>query len=143
MGNPHRLVLLIAVVGILVVNAGARAEGDWWDPEARAKMKSVDDILALIVPEIRKQVPMRVDEITTWLSIQAVGPGVIYTYRIDLPKQDIAQRADQLQSVTTQNACNNKTWRMLLDAGARQRHVYKDEIGLIVVQFDIDRNSCR
>jgi hypothetical protein len=86
---------------------------------------------------------MKVDEITTWLAIQALCPAVLYTYRIDLPKQDIEAIAGDLKNVTTQNACNNKTWRMFLDAGARQRHLYVDESGLHAVQFDIDSNSCK
>jgi hypothetical protein len=144
MGNLREVILLVATVCVSVMNANAsRAEGDYWDPEARAKIKTVDDALALLVPEIRKNLPIKVDEITTWLAIQALGPAVPYTYRIDLPTQDIEAIADNLKNVTTQNACNNKTWRMFLDAGARQRHLYVDESGLHAVQFDIDSNSCK
>jgi hypothetical protein len=144
MGNLREVILLVATVCVSVMNANAsRAEGDYWDPEARAKIKTVDDALALLVPELRKNLPMKVDEITTWLAIQALGPAVLYTYRIDLPKQDIEAIAGDLKNVTTQNACNNKTWRMFLDAGARQRHLYVDESGLHAVQFDIDSNSCK
>ena len=138
------MILLVATVCVSVMNANAsRAEGDYWDPEARAKIKTVDDALALLVPELRKNLPMKVDEITTWLAIQALGPAVLYTYSFDLPKQDIEAIAGDLKNVTTQNACNNKTWRMFLDAGARQRHLYVDESGLHAVQFDIDSNSCK
>lgn len=144
MGNLREVILLVATVCVSVMNANAsRAEGDYWDPEARAKIKTVDDALALLVPELRKNLPMKVDEITTWLAIQAVGPAVLYTYSFDLPKQDIEAIAGDLKNVTTQNACNNKTWRMFLDAGARQRHLYVDESGLHAVQFDIDSNSCK
>jgi hypothetical protein len=90
MGDLRGLNLLVAAVCISVMNANAsRAEGDYWDPEARAKIETVDDALALLVPEIRKNLPMKVDEITTWLAIQAAGPAVLYTYRIDLPKQEV------------------------------------------------------
>ncbi|HEX5930627.1 MAG TPA: hypothetical protein VFY74_02590 [Methyloceanibacter sp.] len=144
MGNLREVILLVATVCVSVMNANAsRAEGDYWDPEARAKIKTVDDALALLVPELRKNLPMKVDEITTWLAIQALGPAVLYTYSFDLPKQDIEAIAGDLKNVTTQNACNNKTWRMFLDAGARQRHLYVDESGLHAVQFDIDSNSCK
>jgi hypothetical protein len=144
MGDLRGLNLLVAAVCISVMNANAsRAEGDYWDPEARAKIETVDDALALLVPEIRKNLPMKVDEITTWLAIQAAGPAVLYTYRIDLPKQEVEALADNLKNVTTQNACKNKTWRMFLDAGARQRHLYVDQSGLHAAQFDIDRNSCK
>jgi hypothetical protein len=144
MGNLREVILLVATVCVSVMNADAsRAEGDYWDPEARAKIKTVDDALALLVPELRKNLPMKVDEITTWLAIQALGPAVLYTYSFDLPKQDIEAIAGDLKNVTTQNACNNKTWRMFLDAGARQRHLYVDESGLHAVQFDIDSNSCK
>ena len=51
---------------------------------------------------------MKVDEITTWLAIQALCPAVLYTYRIDLPKQNIEAIAGDLKNVTTQNACNNR-----------------------------------
>ena len=143
MGNLREVILLVATVCVSVMNANAsRAEGDYWDPEARAKIKTVDDALALLVPELRKNLPMKVDEITTWLAIQALGPAVLYTYSFDLPKQDIEAIAGDLKNVTTQNACNNK-WRMFLDAGARQRHLYVDESGLHAVQFDIDSNSCK
>lgn len=144
MGNLREVILLVATVCVSVMNANAsRAEGDYWDPEARAKIKTVDDALALLVPELRKNLPMKVDEITTWLAIQALGPAVLYTYSFDLPKQDIEAIAGDLKNVTTQNACNNKTWRMFLDAGARQRHLHVDESGLHAVQFDIDSNSCK
>ena len=144
MGNLREVILLVATVCVSVMNANAsRAEGDYWDPEARAKIKTVDDALALLVPELRKNLPMKVDEITTWLAILALGPAVLYTYSFDLPKQDIEAIAGDLKNVTTQNACNNKTWRMFLDAGARQRHLYVDESGLHAVQFDIDSNSCK
>ena len=144
MGNLREVILLVATVCVSVMNANAsRAEGDYWDPEARAKIKTVDDALALLVPELRKNLPMKVDEITTWLAIQALGPAVLYTYSFDLPKQDIEAIAGDLKNVTTQNACNNKTWRMFLDAGAGQRHLYVDESGLHAVHFDIDSNSCK
>jgi hypothetical protein len=99
MGNLREVILLVATVCVSVMNANAsRAEGDYWDPEARAKIKTVDDALALLVPELRKNLPMKVDEITTWLAIQALGPAVLYTYSFDLPKQDIEAVAGDLKN---------------------------------------------
>lgn len=137
----------LAVFGIISLCYSGdvlRAENDIFDRNAVEKAKSIDELLALMVPALRKQLPMKVDERTTWVSVTSIGPMLGYVYRIDAPKQELlANQVDQqIRYSTTHNVCGRKSTKMLLAAGGTLRFYLKDEIGLDVVSFDVKSSSC-
>jgi hypothetical protein len=94
------------------------------------------------VVEARRQLPMRVDEITTITDISSEGTRIIYGMRIDLdiPTDQIPQARTAQQTDVTRTACATPQPRQMIDAGATLVYRYTDRSG---DRFDVEVGSCR
>lgn len=97
--------------------------------------------IAAGVAEARRQLPHRVDDVTTMTGISSSGTRILYDMRLDL---DIAAadipsaRLDQ-QAYLERAACETRETRRMLDAGATLAYRYTDRDG---DQFEAQVGSC-
>ena len=99
---------------------------------------------AMAAEEIRKQLPMRIDEITTLQSVLSAGKALIYNYRMSLKKSDldtnefIAKMTENL----AHNVCQQKQMRNILNLGGNYKYVYMGADGLLIGDITITLADC-
>ena len=76
----------LLIAGPAVYAGPLRAAGDGSGREAREGETSIEETWARVAPEMGRNLPMKVDEKTTWLTVSNDGPVLISTFRMDLPR---------------------------------------------------------
>lgn len=97
--------------------------------------------IAAGVAQVRSQLPIRVDEITTMTAISAAGTQVLYDMRldIDIEATDLAAASAEQQAYADRAACEERDTRRLIEAGAALTYRYTDRNG---DQFQTRIESC-
>jgi hypothetical protein len=87
--------------------------------------------VAAAVDELRAELPMRVDDLTTLTRIRAEGTRFVYEMTVsrDIPADQVENARQVLQRQNQANLCSNADTRPFLDAGGSMRHVYTDPNG--------------
>ncbi len=108
---------------------------------ANADMVADNQLLA--AQTVRKNLPMKVDEYTTWLSATSAGRTLIYTYRMEISKNEIpASWYRDQRSLLKNNVCSEPTMRKLLFLGAKYSYLYMDIGGRHLTTVDVDKTDC-
>jgi hypothetical protein len=81
--------------------------------------------------EIRPQLPVQVDDVTTFTAVEADGARLILTGTIarDLPSTSLLEAENELQRTQTAQSCMNPQARRAIAAGARIEYRYTDASG--------------
>ena len=90
--------------------------------------------------QINAQTPMRVDEMTTLVSVATVGTTVIYNQRVDADARDItpAMKASIEQAVRAR-ACASEDMRNTISYGGVYAYNWVDRSGAFIHSFHIER----
>lgn len=133
-----RNAMIGGIVGftVAVVLAG---RGLWGEP-------SVADILADGVAELRPQLPIQVDEVTTWTDVTAEGETLTVHYTLLGPGADYdpAGLEDAIRPGVVAQVCAGADPTMAegLRRGATYRYEYRGEDGVEVGAFEVRQADC-
>jgi hypothetical protein len=104
----------------------------------------VEKVLELAVHEIRKQLPMQIDEATTLQNVMSVGNAFYYYYHLSYLKSDID--AEYFREAMTRNlrsnACQHQDMRYAIDMGAEYKYIYMSADGLVIDEITIRASDC-
>lgn len=94
---------------------------------------------------IRPQLPMRIDEVTTWQSVVATGELLIYNYLLDYSEQEIDKTIflDGMKKNLLQNACSEDGMANTIRIGARYMYTYMDLNGKLLGRIEINSDECK
>ncbi len=93
----------------------------------------VEEAQEMAALELRKQLPMQIDETTTLQSALGVGKTLIYYYRISQLKSDIDNDSFIVEARETlrQDVCQKKQMRSTLNIGGMYNYVYLSLDGIV------------
>lgn len=104
----------------------------------------VEEALASAALQFRKQLPMRVDEITVLQSVASAGTLLVYNYSIELKKSEIDHYKfmKKMKNQLTHNVCGQKDMVFTLKHGGEYRYTYMGSDGITIGSVDIVRSDC-
>ena len=132
-------------IGFLVLFAIANGVGRFTGKSVLKEYEGgkVEAAQAYAAEEMRKQLPMRIDEVTTLQSVLSMGKSLIYNYRIELIKDDINNNFLQKQTgLLRQNVCGQKAMAKVIKLGRSYRYLYMSKDGLSLGSIEISKKSC-
>ena len=102
------------------------------DPESFAKQ---------IAPQAKANLPMQVDDITTWIDIKANGANLIYIYEVKLA-DDMELDGGIVRDTTLPAVCGDKEAFEVLQTGINYQYKYQREDGTPLTEFSITASDC-
>ena len=105
------------------------------DPIADAQLVAAENI--------RKQLPMKIDEQTTIWAVAAAGRMAIYSYRLDVKKENIPLSwYRQQKTLLTNNVCSHPLMRKMVKLGASYSYLYSDSDGKYITDIVVRNSDC-
>ena len=103
--------------------------------------ESIEVRQAAIAKHLSKQLPQKVDEITTWQSVASEGPLLIYNYTIDSTKIEIdwAVMLSRMKSNLKTLACTPES---TVEDGGRYKYSYVGEDGTAIGSVEVGKREC-
>ena len=101
------------------------------------------EIQRQVVRQVQPQLPMKIDEFITLVSVTAVGPTVLYEYRVEKLPADIDLAA--LKSATKsrlENQVCTSSMRKTLERGGSFRYLYYASDGVSLAEITIALSTC-
>ena len=94
--------------------------------------------------ELRKQVPIQIDEITTLQSVIVLGKRVMYNNRIAMKTSDLDTDyfIEGMKKNLRYNICQHKVTVSFLDKGAIFMYAYFGSDGLLIGEISITSSTC-
>jgi hypothetical protein len=112
-------------------------------PTRAAGADQVAATVAAAVGRLQARVPVRVDEHTTLVSVQAVGRVAKYSFQLNTFKEHIPPKWYSLQKkVLTDKACQHPVVRKLMKEGASYLYMYTDKNSRYVTNFRVRDAEC-
>lgn len=102
---------------------------------------NVERELARIATEIQPQLPLQVDEVTTWVSAVAEGDTLTYHYRMNGPAAEFGN-VEVLRPDVTAALCADPGMTEGLERGARFAYFYEGSDGGIIGTFTVEDGAC-
>jgi len=85
------------------------------------------------------QLPQKIDEITTLVSVSSNGPTFNYTYVLDVATAEVGQaNIDSLEAATRQNACTEPSMKQTIGLGGAYFYRWVDRSGTQITTLRID-----
>ena len=102
------------------------------------------EIQRQIVREIQPTLPIKIDDFISLTTVAAVGPTVLYGYRVEkLPAGfDIDAFRRTRTSWLKNQACTSPTERKAMELGANYRFIYNEQDGVNLAEITIALASC-
>ena len=90
---------------------------------------------------LSKQLPIKIDDITTLYSVVAAENALIYNYRMDVKKEniDIVAFHNGMTKQLNNNVCGNKKMKWSIGKGARYKYLYTGQNGLFIDEITVDK----
>lgn len=108
-------------------------------PEQRIQMVSCLNTQS--ANQLRGQLPVRIDQATTLVDLQAQGPVLNYRYRVDMDSSSLPPNAGaQIEQQTRNAACANRDARRLLELGGAYAYTWVDRGGQTIHSMQL--TSC-
>lgn len=124
---------LIALLGTIAIIS--MANWAYADPVADAQLLAANNL--------RKQLPMKIDEQTTLWAVAAVGRMAKYSYRLDAEKKNIPSSWYLKQkSLLTNNVCSHPLMRKMVKMGATYSYLYSDADGKFLTDISVGYSDC-
>jgi hypothetical protein len=104
----------------------------------------VNEAQAVAAKQIRKQLPMKIDEITTLQSVASMNSLLIYNYSIDLKKSEIDSTVflPRMKKNLKSNVCGQKAMAKVIKYGGRYMYSYVGVDGILIGDFKIGKKEC-
>ena len=127
-----RMLLILSLVPFALLNTASLAHAD-----------KVADAQFKAAKILRKQLPMKVDGVTSLLTAASAGRTLIYSYQIGVRKDELPSGWRQKKSSVLKNSvCNHPTLRKLLKRGASYSYQYVDIDGDFIDHIKISISNC-
>lgn len=112
-------VLLLAAASLAAAPAAAQR-----DPGLAAEVEAA-------AATLRRQLPMRVDELTTATGIRADGAEFVYEMRVDdsISREQFRSLRDAVQTANQTNLCGQEPVAAFIRRGGSMRHIYTNAAG--------------
>ena len=93
--------------------------------------------------ETRKQLPMKVDEMTTWLTVGTAGRMMVYSYRLEAEGKMISPSFAEKQEATLKyNLCASSIMSKMMKRGALYTYIYKDIRDRLITEITVSNSDC-
>jgi hypothetical protein len=93
--------------------------------------------------ELREQLPMRIDDLTTLERVMSAGSALIYQYRVDFTERDIDNSWHaKMKSMLAANVCRQSDMRVALKDGASYQYTYIGNDGFMIAEFVVTGSDC-
>jgi len=103
----------------------------------------VADAVRKAALELRKQLPVKVDEKTTLLAVVAAGRTLKYSYRMSYRKAELpAKWVVRQKRMLTGNACAHPGMRKMMELGVTYSYLYTDTVGRFLADINISNRNC-
>jgi hypothetical protein len=134
-------VILILVASGIGKLAGRSAVQKISDDVNQGALEKAQEIAAA---DLRKQLPIELDEMTTLQTALSAGSSLIYIYRIhqDIGEIDVRSVSSEMQQKLFKNVCGEKILRKNMSIGAKYIYRYFSRDGIQFAIFDFDKNIC-
>lgn len=105
---------------------------------------AVEKAQEIAAEQIRKQLPIQVDEVTTLYNVMVSGRALIYQYRMKRYKDriDLDNFHSEMLAMLKYNVCNEKGMRWGIDNGGSFVYYYIGLDGLLIDEITINSSSC-
>ncbi|WP_348550011.1 hypothetical protein AADH33_13080 (plasmid) [Psychrobacter sp. KFRI-CH2-11] len=133
------LILCLALVGKMF---GGYLYGVYSDSTTK---NIVVDTLYQNLDEIRSNLPMVLDEYTTWEEVDFDGSAMLYSYTVkvsDLNDGDKRALISQIRNANTKPVCENPEIATVINTGIDYRYIYNDLNGSRIGSFVVSREIC-
>ena len=133
------LILCLALVGKVF---GGYLYGVYSDSTTK---NTVVDILHQNLDEIRSNLPMVLDEYTTWEEVDFDGSAMLYSYTIKvsgLDDRDKSALITEIRNTNTKPVCENPESAKLINTGIDYHYIYNDLNGSNIGSFVVSREIC-
>lgn len=98
-------------------------------PAAEARV-FLNCLTRAVATELRKQLPIKVDEVTTVSGVEVDGAILTYKVAFDVDKASVTPAMlDILRTSTRKNVCGTDDMRWMIEAGAGYRYSWADRAG--------------
>lgn len=136
---------VVAVIGIaafMLAKPIGRMVGDQY--RAGKQEGALAVALRQAATELSKQLPKRLDKVTTLTAVMSVEGTLIYSYRLDFNKDkiDTRQFLGAKKTRLTDNVCNTPSMRVTLRAGGTFAYQYMDETNRRIGEVEVTEKSC-
>jgi hypothetical protein len=134
------LVIAVAFAGIGKY-VGRKAADSYFDDKSSASIERAQEVAA---KELRKQLPLKVDSVTTLQSVLSFKKTIIYSYIIDIDFDQI-DSSDFIREVSKHviyNACSTKEMKEMIYLGGSYRYSYMSKDGFKIGELSVERKDC-
>lgn len=136
------VVTLIAMaVGGVIGRTGVQAV---MSPSTASLQSQLEAAHEKMLPQLRAELPKRVDDQTTMVAVDARGGTVFYSYRVDVNRSDLnfGQFAAELKKSIISAACKEQAYAKSLGYGAKYQYAYSDKNGQALGTILVQRGDC-
>ena len=130
--------------------------GQMFEPIIRAKMGASDDkkiVPSLSIAErqtitansLKSSLPVKNNELTTWIGIEAEGDTLIYTIKIEVDSKVLTKQQKEIAYNAEQQALcfpEQIDQEKLLREGYKYKHIFLDENNIVYQTIFTNKNSC-
>jgi hypothetical protein len=110
-----------------------------FSPEQRVQL--VTCLNSQSVTQLRTQLPVRIDPVTTLVDIQSQGPVLSYRYQVDMDASQLPPNASgQIEQQTRSATCGRTEARQLLELGGSYAYTWVDRSGQTIHSMQL--SSC-
>lgn len=94
--------------------------------------------------ELRKQLPMKVDDVTTLQDVSSVGKTLIYEYKLFMSSGmvDKGEFRSTMRAQLVNNACQKEEMKSKIDGGAMYTYKFLGIDGSIIATIKISASDC-
>jgi len=133
--------ILWALSGEIGRFVGRSAIEGYYEGERQGLVEKGQEIAA---KELRKQLPVQVDERTILQNVLSVGKTLQYHYRMQMTKGDIDYHNfhRDMSGKLKNYVCLEKNMRFTLDNGGAFKYIYTGSDGLLIDQITITSSVC-
>ena len=134
------LVVALAFAGVGKY-VGRKAADSYFDDKSSAAIERAQEVAA---KELRKQLPMKVDSVTTLQSVLSFKKTIIYSYIIDIDFDQI-DSSDFISKVSKRvihNVCSTREMKQMIYLGGSYRYSYMSKDGFKLGELSVERKHC-
>jgi hypothetical protein len=105
---------------------------------------TIEKAQELAAKHLRKQLPLKVDEITTMQNVVSVGKNLTYFYTMDRKKSDpsLSQFIRKMTPNIIKNVCGQKDMALSIKYGGSFTYSYMGSDGLSIGSIKISKKEC-
>lgn len=132
---------------ILLVGISAKVFGGYLYASYNKSNKH-DDFMSSVYKSVdltKNELPMQVDEYTTWEEINFDGSTMLYSYTVELPDLENNDRDALISEVRKNNTkpiCESPEIAIILNNGIEYRYVYNDSNKTRIGSYVVTREIC-